>query len=95
MVSLQCSPFLQKVILGEIKYDAISNDTLATIIAPLLKHFSYDYVTTLIKNICARYNVSLNDINNISPNISTSSGEDESIHVESHQLKENECYKSG
>ena len=94
IVPLQCSPFLQKLILGEVKYDAISNEDLNTMIAPLLKHFDVDTVTTMINNICHLSNITINGINNESAN-KTGGHENDNKYLESQQFMENECYDFG
>ena len=96
IIPQDCSPsFLQKVILGEVKYGAITNETLKTMIAPLLNHFDLDVVTKIINNICYHSNQTTTAMNNTPPNITTSGYENnERIHLESQQLTENECYES-
>ena len=91
-----CSPsILQKVILDDVKYETINNETLKTMIAPLLRHFDLDIVQTIIKNICYHSNQIMNTVNNTSPNMTTSGYEKDDIHLESHQqLADNECYES-
>ena len=97
IIPLDCSPFvLQQVILGEVKYGTINNETLKTIIAPLMSNFDSDMVTTIIRNICnLTSNQAMSAINDTSPNTTTSGYGKNNSHLQSQQQAEKECYESG